>query len=493
MRAYKKLKKIFYRYSIISDIDNILQWDLSTVMPELSRKNRAKQLTLLNEMKHEAISNLEIRELFNEVESEELIPDDYSNLREMKKQYLYLSALPLNIIRKKSMLSAECEGKWRLAKIKKNFNIVKNDLAKLFEVLKEESNILSDAYECSPYDALLKNYEYSFNSNEIQQLFDSLQLFINKIYSKIQIRQKKEGVIPIKENLTEEQQFELSIYFMRKIGFDFKRGRLDQSAHPFCGGGFEDVRITTRMNKNDSFSSFEAVMHETGHALYEQNLPRKWTHQPAGTSGGMALHESQSLFIEMQIMKSKAFQNYLSDTLRRKFNLKSNEWTSNNLYRIFNKVAKDYIRVEADEVTYPLHIIMRFNLEKKIIDTDINIKELPDLWNEEFKKVFKFDVDNDANGCLQDIHWYAGLLGYFPTYTLGALIASQFSYCMKKQILQMDEKIASGNFKEITKWLKKNIHSKGSLRSTKEILKDVTNSKLNVKFFKEYLTNKYIN
>ena len=201
MKAYKKLKKIFFRYSIISDIDSLLQWDLSTVMPQRSRNNRAKQLTLLSEMKHEAMSNLKIKELFSEVETEKLNPDDYLNFREMKKQYLYLSALPKNIISKKSMLSAECEGNWRLAKEKKNFNIVKKDLTKLFKVLKEESIILSDAYECSPYDALLKNYEYSFSSSEIQTLFDSLHTFINKIYPKINIIQKKENIIPINKNL----------------------------------------------------------------------------------------------------------------------------------------------------------------------------------------------------------------------------------------------------------------------------------------------------
>ena len=192
-------------------------------------------------------------------------------------------------------------------------------------------------------------------------------------------------------------------------------------------------------------------------------------------------------------MKSKAFQKYLSDTLKRKFNLNSDEWSSENLYRIFNKVNKDYIRVEADEVTYPLHIIMRFNLEKKIIENNINIQELPDLWNEEFKRTFKFCVDNDGNGCLQDLHWYAGLLGYFPTYTLGALISSQLAYHMRDQIYQIDGKISQGKFSELTNWLKKNIHSKGSLKSTNEILQEVTNSKLNIKYFKEYITNKYLN
>ena len=233
-------------------------------------------------------------------------------------------------------------------------------------------------------------------------------------------------------------------------------------------------------------------MHETGHALYEQGLPAKWKYQPAGKSGGMALHESQSLLIEMQIMKSKSFQKFFSKVLVKKFNLEGDEWNFKNLFKIFNRVKKSYIRVESDEVTYPLHIILRFNLEKEIIQNNINIDDLPDLWNQEFKSLFGIEVDNDENGCLQDIHWYAGLFGYFPTYTIGALISSQLAFQLRKEIPELDNDISNGNFKKLIEWLKKNVHSKGSFYSTKKILLDSTQSKLNIEFFQNYINQKYL-
>lgn len=492
MTAYNELKKIFYQNSIISDIDNILQWDLSTIMPEKSRKNRVKQISYLSNLKQELFSNSEVNMLFSRVNEETLSIDDQSNFREMKKQFLYYQALPKKLIDQKTKLSLTCEGVWRKAKQEKKFKLVSQELKCLFAVIKEEGKILSEELSCSPYDALIKNYEESYSSKEIEKLFKKIHPFIDKIYKKIIKKQNKEILIPISKNLNEQQQFEISKFFMKRIGFNFNQGRLDKSLHPFCGGGINDIRITTRINKKNSFSAFEAVMHETGHALYEQGLPVKWKYQPAGESGGMALHESQSLLIEMQIMKSEPFQKLFSNILAKKFNLNGDEWNYKNLFKTFNRVKKSYIRVESDEVTYPLHIILRFNLEKKIIEDNFNINELPDLWNQEFHNLFGMNVDSDENGCLQDIHWYAGLFGYFPTYTLGALIASQIAFQIRKEIPEIDKNILNGNFKELVRWLKKNIHSKGSLFSTKKILLDCTKSNLNIKFFQNYITQKYL-
>ncbi len=385
---------------------------------------------------------------------------------------------------------AKCEGKWRKAKTLKNFNFVKKELSELIEVVKEESKFLSETYECSKYDALLKCYEYSFNTKQIEILFEDLKNFINQKYDTIIKNQKDCHYDNI--NISEKEQFELSKFFMKKLGFDFRRGRLDKSAHPFCGGSVGDVRITTRINNENNFSAFEAVMHETGHALYEQNLPKNWSYQPAGKSGGMALHESQSLFIEMQIMKSKEFINYLTKILNQKFLKQKPKVNFNNLYNKFNKVEKNFIRVEADEVTYPLHIILRFNIEKQIIENDVKVEELPEIWNSEFKKIFKIEIDNDSNGCLQDIHWYAGLIGYFPTYTLGALISAQFAHQFRKEVNNLNEFISNGDFKIINLWLKKNIHQKASFYSTNEIIRMVTGESLSLNYFTKYLNKKYI-
>ena len=210
---------------------------------------------------------------------------------------------------------------------------------------------------------------------------------------------------------------------MNKFGFPFSSGRVDTSLHPFCGGYSDDIRITTKFNKNDFFSSFDALMHETGHALYEFGLPKMFKNQLIGKAAGMSLHESQSLFLEMQIIKTKEFNIFLENLFRKKFNKSSLSWKSENLYNKRNNFKKNFIRIEADEVHYPLHIIHRFNVEKKLISEEKLINFLPDLWNSEFKRIFNMEVRSDNEGCLQDIHWFSGDFGYFPTYLVGAMIA----------------------------------------------------------------------
>ena len=255
--------------------------------------------------------------------------------------------------------------------------------------------------------------------------------------------------------LSKNEQFELSKYVMNKFGFNFDKGRVDTSLHPFCGGFPDDIRITTKFNEQDFFSSFDALMHETGHALYEFGLPKKYKNQLLGKAGGMSLHESQSLFIEMQIVKTKEFNKFLETTLCDKFKKTSLPWKTENLHSKRNKLEKGFIRIEADEVHYPLHIIHRFNLEKKLIEDENLINYLPDLWNSEFKKIFNLEVNSDNDGCLQDIHWFSGDFGYFPTYLVGAMIAAQLKHTLDNDIPEINDFIKYGNLKIITKWLKK--------------------------------------
>ena len=492
MLAYKELKRIYLKQSILSDIDSILQWDLSTFMPQSSREQRVKQLCLLSDLKHNLFSSPEVKNLFEKANLEKLDLCDKANLREMNREYKYLSAFSSKFIEKKTRLTSICEGKWREAREKKKFGIVSSDFRKLIEIIKEEAKILSELFNCSEYDALMKNYNYSFDTEEIKIIFEDLRQFINQTYPKVIEKQKSEDELRNLPNLTENQQLEISKFFMKKFGFRFQMGRIDKSLHPFCGGATDDVRITTRFSKNNPFSSFEAVMHETGHALYEQGLPSKWKNQPLGKSGDMVLHESQSLFVEMQILKSRAFLEYFSKTLNNKFRITEKAVQPDSLFKHFNIVKKSYIRVDADEITYPLHVLLRFDLERRIIRNDFDVKYLPDVWNESFEKIFGFKVDNDANGCLQDIHWFAGLFGYFPTYTLGAIISSQLKWAITNEVVDYDDCLKKGNFKEIIKWLRKRIHSKGRLMLTKELLKETTDKSISTKFFKDHINNKFL-
>ena len=491
-RHYNELKKIFAEASISSDIEGILHWDMATMMPNKSRKQRAMQLTFMAKLKHNLLSGNKVNDLIQSTKDSDLNNDDKANFLEMKREHLYLSSLPSDLVQLLTKTSAECEGLWQEARKEGNFKIVQESLQELITLIKSEASILSSKMNCSPYESLVQKYEPLANVDEITKVFGDLKLFLKNNISIIIENQKKEKSLNVNYKISEKKQFEIAKSLMSIIGFDFERGRLDKSEHPFCVGATDDIRITTRYNENDPFSSLEGVMHETGHAMYELGLPNKWQHQPVGKARGMAMHESQSLLIEMQITRSLAFKKFLSNFLKVNFKLDEPQWSSNNLYTLGTRVNKTYIRVEADEVTYPLHIIMRFNIEKMLIENKIDVKDIPFVWNEEYKNLFDINVDNDMNGCLQDIHWYAGLVGYFPTYSLGALASAQFSNTMRNEISNLDSLIEQGNFKPLMDWLKTNIHEKASFFSTNDVLREVTNSSLDAKYFKQYIINRYL-
>ena len=492
MRAYTKLKEIFKDASLSSDIAGILHWDMSTMMPSNSRDQRAEQLAYLSKLSHDKISSNEVRDLILEAKSEELNQNETYNLREIEREHKLTSSVPSDLIQKISRTSAKCEGEWQDARKNSNFNLIKNSLGELIKLTKEEADILGKEFNLSPYEALVNKFEPGSSTKLIANVFDDLQHFLTPLIDTIIDKQRSQNILPIQYKISENQQKVIAEHIMKIIGFDFKRGRLDKSVHPFCGGSTNDVRITTRYNEDNPFSSLDGVMHETGHALYELNLPEKWSHQPVGKSRGMAMHESQSLLIEMQITRSLAFKTFLSKLLKDKFNIIDKSFDANNLYLLGTRVEKSFIRVESDEVTYPLHIILRFNLERKIFNNEIEVNDIPEAWNDEYKKLFDKKVEKDTDGCLQDVHWYAGLFGYFPTYSLGALTAAQFASQLRIDLPKLDLNIEKGKFDDLVNWLKTNIHEKASFFSTNEVLEQVTNSSLNAKYFKNYINNRYL-
>ena len=492
MSAYIKLKKIFNDASLSSDIAGILHWDMSTMMPVDSRSQRAEQLAYLSKLGHDKIASNEVRDLILQAKNEKLNQNDLSNLREMEREHKLSFSVPSDLIQQISKTSAKCEGEWQEARKKSDFKIVKKSLDELINLTKEEANVLGEVFKSSSYEALVNKFEPGSNINLIANVFDDLENYLKPLIDTIIEKQKYENILPIHNKINEEQQKKIAEYIMKIIGFDFNRGRLDKSVHPFCGGSTNDVRITTRYNEENPFSSLDGVMHETGHALYELNLPNEFNHQPVGKSRGMAMHESQSLLIEMQITRSLAFKKFLSNLLKNKFNVIGDCFNAENLYLLGTRVKKSFIRVESDEVTYPLHIILRFNLERKIFNNEISTDDIPIAWNEEYKKLFNKNVQKDIDGCLQDVHWYAGLFGYFPTYSLGALAAAQFAHQLRIDLSQLDLSIENGKFEDLVKWLKTNIHQKASFFSTNEVLEQVTNSSLNAKYFKNYINNRYL-
>jgi len=295
-----------------------------------------------------------------------------------------------------------------------------------------------------------------------------------------------EGPFPI------AKQEALARKLMAAVGFDFEHGRLDVSLHPFCGGVPDDVRITTRYNEDDFMSALMGVLHETGHAMYERGLPRDWRLQPVGEARGMAMHESQSLLVEMQASRSREFVAWLAPLVREAFGASGPAWEADNLLRHYNKVEPDFIRVDADEVTYPAHVILRYRLEKALIAGEMELEALPTEWNKGLKELLGITPPDDRLGCLQDIHWYDGAWGYFPTYTLGAMTAAQLFAAAKKAHPEIPAALGQGNFAPLMGWLRQHVHSQASSAGFEEIVAKATGEPLNPKVFEAHLKARYL-
>ena len=279
---------------------------------------------------------------------------------------------------------------------------------------------------------------------------------------------------------------------MTRLGFDFDHGRLDISLHPFCGGTPDDVRITTRYDESDFRGALMGVLHETGHAMYERGLPAGWRRQPVGEARGMAVHESQSLLVEMQACRSREFTEFLAPVLREVFGRSGPEWEAENLYRLNTRVKRSFIRVDADEVTYPAHVILRYRLERALIDGSLVLKDLPGAWNDGMRTLLGIVPPDDRLGCLQDIHWYDGAFGYFPTYTLGAMLAAQLFDAAKRADPTILPGIAGGDFAPLFAWLRAHVHGKGSLLSAAELVMQATGRPLDARIYERHLETRYL-
>jgi len=288
-------------------------------------------------------------------------------------------------------------------------------------------------------------------------------------------------------------QRQVGIQFMTALGFDFAHGRIDTSFHPFCGGYPDDTRITTRYDEADFTSALMGVIHETGHALYEFGLPGgRWRHQPVGRARGMQMHESQSLLMEMQACRSREFTQWAAPRLAQAFGGSGPEWDAENLYQLGIRVERGFIRVDADEVTYPAHVIIRYRLEKALVEGSMEVEDLPAAWNEGYTRLLGITPPDDRLGCLQDIHWYGGSWGYFPTYTLGAMTAAQLFDAARRADPNIMPAIGGGDFGPLRTWLRANVHGLGSSLSTRELLVRATGRALDAEVFKTHLKERYL-
>ncbi|WP_422003034.1 carboxypeptidase M32 [Reyranella sp.] len=493
--SYAELERRFARLSALNRASAILHWDRSTMMPSGAGEDRADQLATLGVVAHGLISAPDMPELLARAEEGAADLDAWraANLREMRRVWIHESALPADLVEARTRATAACELVWREAKATADYRSLLPALGEVLAIMRRVGEAKAAVLGTSLYDALLDEFEPGGRAARIDALFAELRGFLPDMLGRVMERQAAmppplalEGPFPV------ERQRQLGEELIRRIGFDFTRGRLDVSAHPFTGGTPDDVRITTRYDEADFARALMGVLHETGHGLYEAGLPRDWRRQPVGNARGMVLHESQSLLMEMQACRSDAFVAFAAPRMRAAFGRDGAAWTADNIHRLYTRVAPGFIRVDADEVTYPLHIMLRYRLERAMLAGDLALADLPGAWNDGMRDLLGIVPPDDALGCLQDIHWPDGGWGYFPTYTLGALAAAQLFAAARAAEPGLMAAIARGDFGPLIGWLGAHVHGKGSIAGTDEILREATGAALGTSAFKAHLESRYL-
>lgn len=495
MKHYQTLEKVFTKLNDIKQAEAILRWDMATMMPPGGAQARAEQLATLGSISHAILTDPGIEELIREAsnDSGKLGEWQKANLREMERTFKHAHAVPTELLKELTREGSKCEMVWREARGKNDFKSFAPYLEKVVKLVRQIATHKGQAFRCTPYDALIDQYDPGRTTKQLDVVFDDLQEFLPGFIAQVVEKQKsKPAIVPLKGPFPVGKQKEISHKIMEAIGFDLNRGRFDESIHPFCGGYPGDIRITTRYDEDDFTSALMGVAHEAGHAMYEAGLPEQWKSQPVGHDRGMSMHESQSLLIEMQACRSKAFLKFLLPVVKKAFAAKGKGWSQENFERIYTHVEPSFIRVDADEVTYPAHIMLRYRIEKYLIGGEMEVEDLPEAWSQGMEKFLGITPKDDKDGCMQDIHWTDGSFGYFPSYTLGAMYAAQFFAAAKKADGTIPAALEKGDFTPLKSWLAKNIHQYGCLLSTDELLKKATGSTLDVNVYKEHLKARYL-
>ncbi|MGP1396392.1 MAG: carboxypeptidase M32 [Inquilinaceae bacterium] len=492
--SYAALERRFARIASLDNALGILHWDNETLMPTGAAPARADALATLSVIRHDLLTDTALADLLDEAAADSgLDPWQIANVGEMRRAWLHATAVPSDLVEANTKAVAACEMTWRAARADNDFAALRPGLETVLGLQRQIAAAKAEALGLSLYDALLDGYEPGGRSTQIDAVFDDLGAFLpGFIDAALERQARRPAILPLDGPFPIDRQRDLGHTLMRTAGFDFERGRLDISLHPFCGGAENDVRITTRYDEADFTKALMGVLHETGHALYEQGRPAGWLAQPVGQARSMSLHESQSLIIEMQACRSRAFIDFAAPLMRRTFDGDGPAWSTDNIHRLYTRVERGLVRVDADEVTYPAHVILRYRLEKAMIAGDLVLADLPGAWNESMKALVGVVPPDDASGCLQDIHWPGGAWGYFPTYTLGAMTAAQLFAAAAEAEPDLMPGLARGDFGPLVGWLRTNIHGRGSLLDSDALLTEATGRPLEAGPFKAHLSRRYL-
>ncbi|WP_305857837.1 carboxypeptidase M32 [Balneatrix alpica] len=492
LMAYQELQNLFQRLAHYRHLLALGHWDQAAMMPDGGMQARADAIAELSSLCHAQLCQPQVKDWLAAAEQAELDAWQRANLNEMRRQWQQANLLPAELVKAKSLAGARCEHGWRQQRKQNDWQGFAANLKEVVALSRQEAAIRAEHLGCRRYDALLELYEPGIDCATLDSLFGQMKSWLPGLIQQVLAKQAQEPVIPPQGPFAIAQQRELGLAAMAKLGFDFNHGRLDVSAHPFCGGVPSDVRITTRYSEDDFTQSLMGVIHETGHARYEQGLPKAWAYQPVGEARSMGVHESQSLFFEMQLGRHPAMLEQLQPLMVQAFPQQP-ALALDNLIRFYTRVQPGFIRVDADEVTYPCHIILRYELEKALIEGEIEVEDIPALWDEKMQAYLGIrTLGNDRQGCMQDIHWTDGSFGYFPSYTLGAIYAAQQAAAVERQLGSLDELIRQQRLGEVFAWLEQHIWSQGCRYSTPELLQRATGESLNASYLEQHLRRRYL-
>ncbi|MCG5054210.1 MAG: carboxypeptidase M32 [Myxococcales bacterium] len=499
--SYAQLEATFRRIGHLDHAVAMLEWDEAVMMPAAAGPDRADAVATLYGIRHQHYTQPELSDWFAAAEEEaragSLSASQTANLREMHRSWRRIAALPQDLVEASKKAESASEQAWRSLRAQNDWASFRPKLEAVVALKKEVAAVLGQALSLSPYDALIDGFEPGMRCARIDGLFADLGTFLPAFTEAVLAKQSREPVIRPEGPFPVDAQRALGTRLMEAVGFDLAHGRLDTSHHPFCGGVPTDVRITTRYDETDFTTSMMGVLHEAGHAKYEQGLPHAWSAQPAGAARGMAMHESQSLLQEMQISRGLPFLRFATPLMRACLGpavaRQPEAYTPENMHRLATRVRRGYIRVDADEVTYPCHVILRYEIERQLFEGQLAVADIPGMWNERMMALLGLStLGQDKNGCMQDVHWPAGLFGYFPSYTLGALTAAQLFAAARAALPSLDDDLSLGNFVPLNAWLREQVWSKASLFTGDEILQAATGQSLSAEPFKAHLRRRYL-
>lgn len=479
----------------IADVKNaaaVLQWDQETYLPSKGAAFRGQQMATLSEIAHEWMTDAGLGDLLHTLRQRNDLPEDQQknislSLEDYDKQTRFTPAF----VRQLSEASSRSFHSWIKARSANSFALFEPDLAALLELKKQEADLAG--YEHHPYNALIDQYEKGATVTLLDHTFDQVRPRLKELLDRIREKPSPDDSF-LRGDYPKQQQWDFGMEIIRSLGFDFEAGRQDLSEHPFTTSfNPRDVRITTRVDARDFSHMTWSCIHETGHALYEQGLPEQYYGLPLGEFASLSIHESQSRLWENNVGRSAGWWQHWFPILQKAFPEPLKGVTATRFYKGINKVTPSLIRTEADEVTYHFHVMIRYELEKNLIDGSLPVSGIPSWWKDRYAQYLGVSVPDDRQGCLQDVHWSHGSFGYFPTYSLGSFYAAQLLATATSRQQGLQEEISQGNTSRLLDWLRKEVHRHGRRYTSEELCQHITGETLNIQYFLDYLWGKYNN